>query len=426
MNNKNILPADTYVVINKTLMHSSDRKILIMLYQPIIGNNAISLYFTLWSYLDKSEIISFNWTHHHLMSSMQMNMIDIIMSLEKLEAIGLVKTYLKEGEVNNYVYELYSPLSASEFLKNPILATTLYNNIGQIEYKKILEYNKLPTIDLKDYKNITTLFADVFEVQSIANIQNDIELRKARYLGLSFEPNIDLNTIFGLIPKEVLNYRAVTNNVRELICKVSFIYNFDNEIMENIIRNSINEKHLIDEEVFLANAKKYYQFENGNTLPSIVYKNQPEYLRKPLGDNSKKAKMIYMFETTSPYDFLMSKNGGVRLSSSDANILKILLIDMNFTPGVSNVLIDYILKINNNKLIKGFVETVAGQWKRSGVETVIDAMRLAEEEYKTKKRKVSNKNVKNIKPIWLHQEIEEDTATLEEQQQFLKKLGIKE
>ena len=42
-----ILPADTYVVINKTVLNEQDRKIITMLYQPIIGFAAVSLYFTL-------------------------------------------------------------------------------------------------------------------------------------------------------------------------------------------------------------------------------------------------------------------------------------------------------------------------------------------------------------------------------------------
>jgi len=53
--NTNLLPADTFVVINKTILNDQDRKILVMLYQPIIGTVATNLYFTLWSYFDKSE-----------------------------------------------------------------------------------------------------------------------------------------------------------------------------------------------------------------------------------------------------------------------------------------------------------------------------------------------------------------------------------
>ena len=126
---ENVLPADTYVVINRTILNDQDRKLLTMLYQPIIGQTAISLYFTLWSYLDRNEIISMEWTHHHIMTSMRIKLSEIVEAREKLEGIGLLKTYVKEDTVNNYVYEMYSPLSASEFFNNPILNTAFYSRI---------------------------------------------------------------------------------------------------------------------------------------------------------------------------------------------------------------------------------------------------------------------------------------------------------
>ena len=44
-----VLPADTFIVVNKTILCDNDRKLLTLLYQPIIGSQAISLYYTLWA-----------------------------------------------------------------------------------------------------------------------------------------------------------------------------------------------------------------------------------------------------------------------------------------------------------------------------------------------------------------------------------------
>ena len=118
---ENVLPADTFIVVNKTILNENDRKNLIMLYQPIIGYKAISLYFTLWTYLDKREILSNETTHHQLITSMQLKLSDIIESREKLEAIGLLKTYVRKSNINNFVYELYSPVGPFEFINNFII-----------------------------------------------------------------------------------------------------------------------------------------------------------------------------------------------------------------------------------------------------------------------------------------------------------------
>ena len=91
-----ILPADTYTVVNKTVIKDLDRKLITMLYQPIIGYTATSLYFTLVDDLDKRELMSEDLTHHHLMSTMQLKLDDIVVARQKLEAVGLLKTYYKK------------------------------------------------------------------------------------------------------------------------------------------------------------------------------------------------------------------------------------------------------------------------------------------------------------------------------------------
>ena len=120
-NELTILPADTYTVINKTILEDSTRKLITMLYQPIIGYTATSLYFTLIDDLDRKEVMSDDCTHHHLMSTMQLKLDKIVIARKKLEAVGLLRTYVKKDHVNNYVYLLYSPMSANEFLNHPIL-----------------------------------------------------------------------------------------------------------------------------------------------------------------------------------------------------------------------------------------------------------------------------------------------------------------
>ena len=77
MKNLTILPADTYTVINKTVLTDKDRKVISMLYQPIIGYTAVALYYSLLDDLDKLELMSEDLTHHHLMATMQLKLEDI-------------------------------------------------------------------------------------------------------------------------------------------------------------------------------------------------------------------------------------------------------------------------------------------------------------------------------------------------------------
>jgi replication initiation and membrane attachment protein len=342
----------------------------------------------------------------------------------KLEGIGLLKTYVKKGSVNSFIYELYSPMSAKEFLNNPILGTALYNALGPSEYERRVEYFKIPNINLKNYEDVTAKFSDIFTWtnSSLRNIEI-YNLKSKSTRPLEIISKIDVNTILELIPDEILNKRSVTKEVKNFLLKISFIYNYDNEAMVELIRNSITDKHTIDKSKLRECASKYYQFENLGKLPNLIYKNQPEYLRTEKSGVSKRMQMIHMFETTSPYDFICSKYKTGNPTNSDLKIIAYLLLDLDLRPGVVNVLLDYVLKINNNKLTKSFIETIAAQWKKSNIETVEDAMNIAEEEYKKRNQIVTKKNVKeDKKPNWFHQDVSQDLATQEEIEELEKML----
>lgn len=411
MGNISIMPLDTFVVINRTILNDNDRKLLIALYQPIVGAISINLYFNLWNYLDKIEMMSETYEHKKLASFMGITLKELMEAREQLEGVGLIKTYLKEGEINNYVYELYSPVPAYDFFINPLLSTVLYTNVGATEYKKIKESFKLPSANLKDYQNVSKKFSDVFKSTSLIDINGE-NIKKKNYAHLGINSNIDVENIIMTIPDIMLNHTKVSSSTKDLIVKMSYVYDFDEEATLNIIKDSLNDRHNIDVTLLKNNYKNYYQFENNGKLPSIIYKTQPENLKKEVTSNSKCAKAIYLFENTSPYRFICLKSKTEKPTKTELEILEYLLVDMNLKPGVVNVLIDYVLKINNNKLTKNFVVAIASQWKRSNIELVEDAMNIAKQENKTKgeyKVKQQTKSIKEeIKPSWFDKNIEEE------------------
>lgn len=420
MERYNLMPADTYVVINKTILHNEDRKILTDLYLPVIGMEAIMLYFSLWSDLDNSEIVSKDYSHQKLVSSLRMTIGEIESSREKLEAIGLIKTLVKTGDINNYIYEMYSPVSASEFLSHPILNVVLYSNIGKMEYENILKTFKLPRFNTSNYKDITKSFDEVFESVSLTSYDLSLEdIRKYNKLKLNINSNFDFNFLISSMPKSIDVNRVFTREIKELIINLSFIYDIDAIKMANIIPSCFNERGTINKEELRKSARNYYQFDNGGRLPTITSNSQPEYLRKPIGDTSNRAKMIYTFETISPRELLISKNNGNDPTRRDLKLVEDLLIDYKLKPGVVNVLIDYVLNVNEKKLTRGLVEMLAGEWQRLGIETVEDAMKVAEKEHKKRSKKNIKVEVKGNKtPDWFDKEITKEKIDSSEDNQL--------
>ncbi len=409
-----LLPADTYNVVCRTIITEEDRKNIISLYEPIIGPIAMSLYFTLIHDLKLLDVISTSYNHHHLMTIMRSSLDSIIIARETLEGVGLLKTYFKEGNTNGYIYELYSPLSSKEFFNNPIFNVTLYNNIGKNEYDLLKYEYQIPKIDIKEYEDITKPLNFVY--QSSSNMET-FEVLERNELDLNIEHVIDFDLLISSLPKGLISDRALTKKTKELIEQLAFIYNLDTLKMVEVLRMVVTDNGSFDREELRKMTRKYYQYNNSGKLPTLVYRTQPEYLKTPMGDKSTKAQIVYMFENTSPYDFLKIKNKGVEPSVRDLKIIEVLMDEYRLPPAVINVLVDYVLRKNNNKLNKEYIETIAIQWRRSNIKTALDAMEIARKENNKIVKKIeknTNKKVKGDVPAWFSVQEEKEEMTDDE------------
>ncbi len=421
MKEATLLPADIYQVVNKSLLSENDKLILNMLYMPLLGNDSVALYLTLYNELRANSYLSVELNHHHLMTALNISLESIKKARIKLEGIGLLKTYYKSGNINSYVYEIYSPLSASEFFNHPIFNVVLFNYVGKEEYTRLLNYFKIPKLALNDYEDITSKFDMTFSSKSynLLDFENTEVLSKNK-LKLAYELDYDFDLIICSMPKNIINDKAFNKTIKELIVNLGFIYDIDPINMSEIIKTCINEKGLIDKEELRKNTRKFYQYNNNNKLPNLIFKTQPDYVRSSIGDNTRKGRLIKVFEDNSPYEFLKAKNKGDKPTTRDMKLLEDLIVDLKLNPAVVNVLIDYVLRTNNNKLNRAYVETIAGQWKRLNIETAKEAMEIAEKEHnKYKKKYVQTKPTKEEKtPLWFDKKIEKETITEEERKEL--------
>lgn len=420
---RTILPADTYTVFNRAFLTPQGKDILVSLYQPIIGLTAVSLYLTLYNDLSNDEVESKSYTHHHLMSLMMSNLNTLLEAREKLEAIGLLKTFYKEDKINNYLYILYAPLSASDFLNHPILNVVLFNNVGKTEYDNIVSKYKVKKINIKDYQDITKSFDSVYTSVNGYSIDNtDIISEKTRKLEIN--SNIDLNLIINGIPKHLVNEKCFNEEVMDLIINLAYLYKIDNLNMQGLVRNSINPKGMIDQNELRIACRNHYKFENNGKLPTLIYNVQPEHLREPEGGKTNLDKLISTFEKISPIAFLKSLYNGAEPTDYDKRLIEGLMVEQKLTPGVINVLIDYVLKTNNMKLNKNLIETIAGHWKRKNIETVKEAIEECRKEHKKFKKQEpvaqTKKKNKVPEPVWLDKTIEKNTDNIKDFDDLLK------
>ena len=433
MKNIQVLPADSYTVIYKSIITEKDKEVVSCLYQPIIGFAATSLYFTLISDMENNEFVSDEKTHHHLMSRMQLKLDDILIAREKLEAIGLMKTYYKKDNINQFVYLLYSPLEPNEFFTHPILNIVLYNNLGKKEYEKLSNQFQIPHISLKDYEDITASFNSVFSPVVGTVMEKEENYQEKSTNPISIKGDIDFDLLISGLSKNQYHEKCFNEDTKSLINELSYIYQINTMDMQGLVKASINEKGMIDKSYLRKSCRDFYKFENAGNLPTLIYRKQPDFLKKPEGDTSKFAKMVYTFENITPYQLLKAKYKGAEPTDRDKRIIENLMIDQKLNPGVVNVLISYVLKMNHEQLNKNYIETIAGQWKRSNIETVEEAMKIAEKQHKKLKKIITSKNEKTTtykktessEPAWFKKEqdiIETTDEDIEELDKILNEL----
>ena len=415
--------ADIYTVINQTVLTEVDKKVLISLYEPIIGSTALSLFLTLWQDLDKSEVMSRDLNHHHLMVTLKTSLANIVTARKALEAVGLVKSYLKENDnLNEYLYELYSPLSAYEFFNHPVLSILLLNNVGEMEYHELTEYYKKISIPKKEYIEITSSMNDTFKCVTPYEKENE-EIRRKNKLNINISNLIDFDLLEQSLPKGIINDKTFNKKNKELINQLAFVYNVDSIKMSEFVRLVVDNVGIIDKDKLISIVRRNYEYNNNGSLPTIIYRTQPDYLKTPVG-TSNRDKMIQVFENTKPYNFLKFKNNNIKPTPRELKILEHLAVDLGLSPGVINVLIDYAIRINDGKLNVNYLDTIASSWIRKGVKTVPQAMEAVTKGHKKVVKEIVPKSKKEITiPSWMDENHSSDKMSDEELMELEKEMA---
>ncbi|PEZ10495.1 Replication initiation and membrane attachment protein [Bacillus sp. AFS018417] len=426
-----LLPIDRYKVSARGLLSNYDRKVLTMLYQPLIGSKAFSLYMTLWGELEQDRLFGRENTHHSIMVTMQMQLPDIYEERIKLEAIGLLNVYMKkEKDIRMFIYELQPPLMPKQFFDDIVLSIFLYNRLSKAKYNQVKQYFLEEEFDFVSYENMTRSFNDVFGSFNPGQVEYAKEellipnatVMPGRAQGNApklwndfFDFSLFVEGLSALVPR-----KAITEQMRECVMTVAYVYGIDPLSMQNIVLGAVTEHHTIDMERLRKGARDWYQFENGQALPVFSERTQPLHARtmKEKEPKTQEEMLIKQLEEISPRELLKEISGGAEPTKADLQIIEEVMLNQKLTPGVVNVLIYYVMLRSDMKLAKTYVEKIAGHWARKKVGTVSEAMALAKEENRqyqewaeTKKKGRTSKKLvrKEMVPDWLKEEAKEES-----------------
>jgi replication initiation and membrane attachment protein len=408
---KSILPVDRYVVRLNGLLHEYDRKVLTLLYQPLIGATAYSLYMTLWSVLEQDTFWGKEATHHSLMTITGLHLQQIYQERKKLEGIGLLQTFLKEGEdARTYLYELQPPPTPGQFFNDGVLNVYLYNRIGKKRFNALKRYFSYEKMDDTDFKPVTASFNDVYDSVH----PSELVASDHSEMGAALQPedkkewvsrndsddvtisdsDFDFDLMMTHLSNLIVPKEAITEDLKEIIGKLAFIYKIEPLEMSKRIERAYIQRDKIEKEELRKEVQDWYLFEHEDRFPTLVFRYQPlQYQtqndKEPSDDEGK---IVQAFETYSPAELLEEMAGGAKPALSDLKVIEGIMFEQKLPAGVVNVLIDYVMSINDKKLNKNHVEKIAGHWARKKVKTAREAMQLARTEHKKYQDWVQQKN----------------------------------
>ena len=102
-------------------------------------------------------------------------------------------------------------------------------------------------------------------------------------------------------------------------------------------------------------------------------RNQP-HIKEEIKTDTALTRKIKMMEEVPPAQYLRMLQNNTMPASSDLSILNTLSQGYNFSNGVINAIIDYVLYKNDNVLSRNYCEKVASTLARNNITTTIEAM----------------------------------------------------
>jgi len=443
-----IKPNFNFKIMGEIFLSPEDLQVLTLLYQPIMGVDAFSLYVT-FSSLSKIPTQKNNFAlqknnfvmqkHHLLLQMLGGSMERLLEARKRLEAMGLLDVYESENEVT---YVLKSPLTIKQFFCDAIMRAFLYVKVGVQDFnhlKQMLVVDDVTPIGEK----ITKRFDEVFDVRPLGRLEQNSQISwdaKPRKQGVEIASVFDTNVLMMILVKKGISQEIITADLIKTLNEFAFLYKFDVHELARLVFDASTPDGTVDMIKMKDLARTQYQLISKGVHVQVVIKEGEEENQtlapKTLDDDD-----IVSFLEQSPVEFLRFKSAGKPPVPADVKLVEWLYADQKMPAGVVNVLVDYVLEHTGGSLPKQMIEKIAGQWQRQGIDTtqaamerVLATIRKSVNYQKEKARPIGTSSSQQIKkatrvepiPEWLgkdYSQSEEDVEAKKRIEQMMRSHG---
>lgn len=385
---------DSYQVNASGILTGADRKIITMLYQPLMGAECLALYQTLFTEVEENRLWSEAHSHVQLLNMLDISLKALFEARLKLEGLGLLKSYVKtENDQRFYVYEILPPLSPEKFFSDGLLNIYLYSKIGNAQFQRLRRFFADEAFETDTYSEITRSFQDVFEpfkggASAAEPVSNQVLVDKVAAKEIEFDDaSFDFHLFLSLLSPGMITREKITKEVRQTILKLHGIYQVSEKDMPSYLYRALDSNGEIDIVYLRKIVREGYTIENG-APPKLQMKHETSIKEEPEVKetlNDEEALQVYL-ESITPFQLLVDISDGAVPAETDLRVVEEVMNQQNLPVPVMNVLIEYVLLRLDRKLSKNYMMTIAAHWKRKNVKTAKEAMDLAWQEHEKYKR----------------------------------------
>ncbi len=378
---------DSIIVATSSGLSTDHYDSLFLLYQPIL-KDGISVYLSLFSILNKQTRTN-EIKLQFLIDILNCNLKDFILNKDKLEAVGLIKTYEKD---NKYIIALKLPLLAKEFFIDTFFGGLLENEIGGENVIRIKKMLQIEEVNKTGYKDITKKFDEVFKVD-YSNLKdsstNGFYPNNKKNKGVSIKNNFDIDFVLKdfkeYLPSDIFLLKQFKDN----IIKQAFLYDINENKMIEILRKNLKNEEKLDNELLINTIKNEYVKNNKNK--SIDYSLEIK--------NLEDANINDIFSLFLKRNALMSEIG----------VINKLINEYGLENSYINYMLIYVFKKKDTLPSFNYLKKVIDDWHNKGLyntRSLIHYLTSSENNNHEDKTKTTKKKKKYEDADWLQNVID--------------------
>lgn len=407
-----ISPKDTFEPRVVQTLSSEDFTIVLNLYQPLMTPSCFSLYMLLadWQQDETKQFFLVS----ELEVALGCGLNDLYEARRKLEALGLLRVFICEQEVQKFIYEVQKPLSPEAFFKEDLLRVLLLRFVGEYEYQRLVnKFLKRPET-LQNTKEITCSLLDVFTFtpQQLNNAVVAPKVKEQVHKEWQLPQVLDKQLLKILLQDSFLLDEDVLQHLQQLNV-IKNLYEITEQQIIQLLEESLKiDDNTIDWEFFEAKVSQRCNFAQASQANIKKNTKVSQSSTKQLSANQD---LIAACEYYWPMYFLKLIKK-TEVTSSEQRLLKDALSKL--PKELINIILHYIVIESENSFVnRNYFWSLADQLTKAKIKTANEAIdylktRDAYLDARTKQDKhyVKRPRVKEVLPKWAN-EISSDYAT---------------